>query len=385
METKANHVVVGVFALIAVAGAIAFILWMAKVDIDREYAYYDVLFEGGISGLSTGGDVRFSGVKVGRVTRIALDPARPGSVRARIEVAAELPVRADSRATLNFKGVTGVSYVQISGGSPGSPLLEPAEGQTVATIKATESDLQRVVSGAPELVEQARVLVVALGNLFNQENRDAVGDILGNVQRLTGRIADQAEQLDDLISNLNTISTELAQASTHISGIADNVEALMARAESTLEAAGKTVSAAGRTLGTVDTTMKTADRALRTADQTLKTAGGTLARIDEILGTANQALTTAGDLMQDELAKLMVEARSSAASIASLAGELNGLVAEARPGLVEFSGEGLLQFNRFVSDARQLIVNIDRVAQRLESDPARFLLGRQEPEYEPKK
>ena len=73
METKANHVVVGVFALIAVAGAIAFILWMAKVDIDREYAYYDVLFEGGISGLSTGGDVRFSGVKVGRVTRIALD------------------------------------------------------------------------------------------------------------------------------------------------------------------------------------------------------------------------------------------------------------------------------------------------------------------------
>ena len=69
METRASHVVIGAFILVIVAGAFGFVLWLAKIEIDQQYAYYRVTFEEAVSGLSIGGDVRYNGIPVGVVTR----------------------------------------------------------------------------------------------------------------------------------------------------------------------------------------------------------------------------------------------------------------------------------------------------------------------------
>ena len=52
METRANFILIGAFTLFGILGSLGFFLWLAKVEVDRQYAYYDVLFTD-VSGLGT--------------------------------------------------------------------------------------------------------------------------------------------------------------------------------------------------------------------------------------------------------------------------------------------------------------------------------------------
>lgn len=113
METRANYVLIGAFALAGFLAMLAAFLWFANIRLDRQFAYYDIDFPS-VSGLSDASDVRFSGLPVGQVVDVRLSPERDGTVRVRIEIGADTPVRSDSVATIEAQGVTGVSYV----GSP---------------------------------------------------------------------------------------------------------------------------------------------------------------------------------------------------------------------------------------------------------------------------
>ena len=104
---------------------LGFFVWLAKFQIDRQYAYYDVLFDN-VSGLSRAADVRFSGLSVGQVVSLELDETGSGRVRVRVEVAADTPIHEGATAQLQAQGVTGVSLVSLSPGDPAKPLLREA-------------------------------------------------------------------------------------------------------------------------------------------------------------------------------------------------------------------------------------------------------------------
>ncbi|WP_254774113.1 MlaD family protein [Marinobacter sp. AC-23] len=73
MEPKAHHVIIGLFTLIAVAAALMFALWLAKSSADREWAYYEIVFDHAVSGLAKGNPVLYTGVEVGDVLGLQLD------------------------------------------------------------------------------------------------------------------------------------------------------------------------------------------------------------------------------------------------------------------------------------------------------------------------
>ena len=95
METRANYILIGAFTLAGIIGAFGFLLWLAKIDVDRQYAYYDVLFDN-VAGLSSAGDVRYNGLPVGQVVDLRLDADDPAKVRVRLELDATTPVRTDT-------------------------------------------------------------------------------------------------------------------------------------------------------------------------------------------------------------------------------------------------------------------------------------------------
>ena len=123
METRAHHVLIGLFTVIVVAAALLFGLWLAKSSSDRQFSEYQVVFNEAVSGLSQGSAVQYNGIKVGDVTQLKLDPKDPRKVLARIRVGGDTPVKQDTHAKLTMTGVTGLSIIQLSGGSPGSPAL----------------------------------------------------------------------------------------------------------------------------------------------------------------------------------------------------------------------------------------------------------------------
>ena len=123
METRASYVAVGAFVLALAVGAIVFVIWLARFQGQLEYAYYDILFPGSVTGLQVDGTVRYRGITVGRVYDIRIDEENTELVRVTIEVQQGTPVKEDSVASLEIQGITGVAYVLLSGGSNDSPRL----------------------------------------------------------------------------------------------------------------------------------------------------------------------------------------------------------------------------------------------------------------------
>lgn len=127
MERNANYALVGLSTLILTVALVVFVVWLARVRINAEYDLYDIVFQGPVRGLNEGGEVHFNGIKVGEVSKIALDKFNPRNVIARVRVTEDVPIRVDSYATLEPQGITGLNYVQITAGTGTRQLLKEAD------------------------------------------------------------------------------------------------------------------------------------------------------------------------------------------------------------------------------------------------------------------
>src|SRR5580693_2672039 len=128
METKANYVAVGAFVLICIIGLVVSILWLAGVQYAQEYSYYTADFKGPVTGLGKGTVTRFNGIDVGRIADLQFNPNDPQAVIITLQVQPNLNIREDSVASIESQGLTGGTYVEISGGTARSPLLTAKPG-----------------------------------------------------------------------------------------------------------------------------------------------------------------------------------------------------------------------------------------------------------------
>ena len=102
METRTNHLLVGTFVLLLVAGLVAFIIWAVKADVDAKVTNYHVYFAGSVSGLSNVSEVRYRGVPIGTVTDFRIDPENVGRVRVTLDVSGDTPIKEDSIASIEM-------------------------------------------------------------------------------------------------------------------------------------------------------------------------------------------------------------------------------------------------------------------------------------------
>lgn len=189
METRAHYILIGLFTLAAGAAALFFTLWMTGAGGDREVDLYDVLFREPVSGLSVGSPVQYSGIRVGEVEQLTLDPADPRIVRARIQVSADVPVKVDTVARRTLLNITGASAIELGEGLPESPPLTAASG--VPVIEATASSLAQLRVTSEELLLTASRIMERANQLFSDENALRVSRVLDNVDVVTAALAEQ--------------------------------------------------------------------------------------------------------------------------------------------------------------------------------------------------
>ncbi len=216
METKANYVAVGAFVLACVVGLVVTILWLAGAQYSQEYAYYQTYFKGPVTGLGKGTVTRYNGIDVGRVTDLKFNPADPQSVIVTMQVQPGLNIREDSRASIESQGLTGGSYVEISGGTASSPVLTAREGQDYPVILAKQSTLQQLEQSAPEVVAKLNIAVTRLNDLLSDKNRKAMSNVLANLDETTAAIAKRSADIDATIKNANIATANLREASADL-------------------------------------------------------------------------------------------------------------------------------------------------------------------------
>ncbi|MFN3823526.1 MAG: MlaD family protein [Pseudorhodobacter sp.] len=265
METRANYILIGAFTLAGFVGILAFFLWFARVELDRQFAYYDVRFTS-VSGLARASDVRFAGLPVGQVVDVRLSPDQDGTVLVRIEVRADVPVRTSSVATIESQGVTGVSYVGISAGENTDPLLRTPGSNEIPQIEAGRSMLQSLTEDAPELLEEVLRVVRDISDLLSSENVQRVDNILANLESASEGFAQSLDDFTVVASAISGFAIEISNFNVMLEGLTAKAETLFATANDTVQEIGVLAQAARTTMTTGSEAFAQAATTLRSAD-----------------------------------------------------------------------------------------------------------------------
>ena len=226
METRAHHVVIGLFVVLTLVGGVLFALWLNQSTRAQAYTHYEVLFNHGVSGLSEGNAVEYSGVRVGDVVELRLDPADPRNVMALIRVESQVPIRQDTRARLALANITGSMSIQLHGGTPESPLLI-ARGERPARIVADQSPLGALLSDSEELLGNVNRVLSRLEAVLSEENVESVERILANLERTTAQLAAIGDAPARLAESMEEVSREAARALAEFRALANRTGGLI--------------------------------------------------------------------------------------------------------------------------------------------------------------
>ena len=226
MEKNANYALVGASSLILFVGLVIFVVWLARLQFTRDYDTYDILFQGPVRGLSQGGEVHFNGIKVGEVTKIALDRTNPSRVIARARVTSDVPIRVDSYATLEPQGITGVNYVQITAGTPSRPLLkDTVPRDQIPVIRSQRSTLSDLLEGGGTVLTRTIEALDRVNRVLSDQNIKSFSAAMSDAQAVTAElrqrkaiIADAQKALQDIDATAQELTKLTANANDMLNG-----------------------------------------------------------------------------------------------------------------------------------------------------------------------
>lgn len=285
METRAHHIVIGLFTVLGALAAIAFAIWLSNSSTQREQQHYTVIFNEAVTGLSRGSAVQYSGIRIGDISELRLDAEDPRRVIARIRVDADVPIKVDTRARLSFTGITGSSVIELSQGEPESPRLLSMNGEDPVII-ASPSPISTLLANGEDLVTNINQLVSSARSIFSDENTAKIGDTLESIEKATSSIAGQGDSMAELITELTEVTRQAGETLGHTSE-------LMASAHDLLNKQGKrTLDGAEEALESIARTSKALEKMVDDNSEALSSGLQGLAQLEPAINELRGSLTS---------------------------------------------------------------------------------------------
>lgn len=253
MDSKVNYAAVGLFVILLGAALIAGVLWLAAGAGGRKhYEPYMAVVNESVSGLNVDAPVKYLGVEVGKVREIRLQPGNPEQVQLVFAIERGTPIKQDTEATLKTQGLTGIAYVELSGGRPDSPpLVATVAGQppVIRTKPSLYARLENVLTRGLASLDRTSANVNAL---LDDDNRAAFKGALADISRIAHALSEQRDALNAGIGNLARTAEHTAQATQQLESVirrigssADAVEKMADNVANTSSSTGKAVDTMG--------------------------------------------------------------------------------------------------------------------------------------------
>ena len=216
METKGNHVLIGLFAVGVVVAAFAFVFWFHNIGGTAKRNVYVVRFEGSAAGLRAGSAVLFNGIRMGEVSRVIVNPDDPHQVLAYVDVDVRAPIRTDTQVGLDFQGLTGIASIAMTGGSKEAPPFVTTFSEPPMLL-ADASASQDVTRAARDVLKRIDNLLAdggALNNTFKNietfsttlADGGSLNNTVKNVEQFSKTLADNSQRIDNILAGLETLS-----------------------------------------------------------------------------------------------------------------------------------------------------------------------------------
>ncbi len=241
MGYRRNEIRAGVFLLLSFV--ILTVMIFAVSDIQslfKKKKEVRVLFQFS-DGIEKNASVRLSGIKVGKVSDIRVAPELGDKVELTLSVFSDTVIRRDTKAAIKTLGLVGGKYVELTGGSPQSPLLEQG-GVIIGEESFKMEDLTKTALDVVNKLKNIATNIDAmLGDpAFTKSLRTTVAnlqDVSANIKVMTSSKDEVAQGLKDL----PVILKKVEESMNNIKAISEKSDAMLGENKKNIDATMESV------------------------------------------------------------------------------------------------------------------------------------------------
>ncbi len=227
MEYQRTEIRAGIFLLISfiilavMVFAISDIqsLFKQKKEVKILFLYSD--------GIEKDAPVRFSGVKVGKVTNVRVAPEQGDKIELTLSIFRDMVIKTDTRARIMTLGLVGGKYVELTAGSPNARLLE--QGRPL--IGEESMKLEDLTRTALDVIARLRKIAVNLDHMLGDPSMaKSLKGTIQNLQEATANIkimTSSKEEVAQGLKNLPEILKKLDESSSNLKAMTEKTDKLI--------------------------------------------------------------------------------------------------------------------------------------------------------------
>ncbi len=285
--THAQKMRLALFVTAAITLFVVAMLLLAGMKFIEKRDYYEIRFtdaETSLSGLDIGSAVKYSGIKIGRIEGVRVDPQDVGVIVVRISLDAGTPVAEDSVANLGSMGITGLKFVELTRGSKAARIREPGE-----EIPAGKSLLDNLAGQADVIVDKINTVLSQVSDITGPQMKQRIDSIAESTDQILKEVNsllhENREHLETLLANTARMTEELNQILHELAGSTKRINRILDSAQKLVDSAEGSVAKLSPTLDSIRKFLNEATVVLgqNGAQQTLETVNVALTRITNVI------------------------------------------------------------------------------------------------------
>lgn len=210
MENRLSYALVGLFVFILLLAGVFSIIWLGNYSNEGTFKFYRVATTESVSGLNEKAPVKLNGVTIGEVRKITINPKNAEEVLVVIRVEESAPIKEDTYALIQAQGITGLSFIQLQGGTNEAKALKTGtKGDEYGIITSRPSTFSRLDKTITSVSTKAEHIFERAEEIMNEKNLKNLELILENSAKIS---SSTAKTLETIEKNNKEISIILKQA-----------------------------------------------------------------------------------------------------------------------------------------------------------------------------
>ncbi|MDD3342057.1 MAG: MlaD family protein [Sulfurospirillaceae bacterium] len=209
MENRLSYILVGIFIFtLAIAGALA-TLWLGHYSNEGVFKFYKVNTKESVAGLNNKAPVKLKGVEIGEVRNIAINPQNAEEVMVLIRVQDNAPIKEDTYALIEAQGITGLSYIELRGGSNESAALKTGtKVEEYGIIPSRPSTFSRLDKTLTSVSAKAEEIFARAEQILSEKNLKNFELILENSAKISESTSKTLANIEAQKKQINIILNE---------------------------------------------------------------------------------------------------------------------------------------------------------------------------------
>ena len=237
MRTRAQTIRLGIFVATALGFLLALLIVLSGTALLEQRDRYSILFSETVSGLEAGAPVKLLGVRVGRIESFRVRSKGADKVEVEVSLDHGTPIRSNAVAQLSGSGLTGLMFVEITGGTADTELIPPGGtipagpsllGTLTGKAESIAIKTEEVLNRALHITEEQNLTNLRL-TLDNIRVATAMaGNVLESLEGVRDRIGPLLADVDDAVISVRNAGTALGTLATDSGRATSNLTAMTA-------------------------------------------------------------------------------------------------------------------------------------------------------------